>query len=194
MNTKFLGKTLVASALVLTTIGTGLHSSYLGLDTNKVVKTAKAEENMTNGQLWKKVKDSLIDSKIISGNENETVKVTFTTTSGQSNSVESTANHDTVTNTPSNFSKLSQIDITKVNITDFNTRIDANETWKTLTQKLKGQGLVTDGDTVTIHSSDKTDPEIKGKVGSEMNDHKGLMLNKRDQQNYNRIIAKLKFP
>lgn len=180
MNTKFLGKTLVASALVLTTIGTGLHSSYLGLDTNKVVKTAKVEENMTNGQLWKKVKDSLIDSKIISGNENETVKVTFTTTSGQSNSVESTANHDTVTNTPSNFSKLSQIDITKVNITDFNTRIDANETWKTLTQKLKGQGLVTDGDTVTIHSSDKTDPEIKGKVGSEMNDHKGLMLNKRD--------------
>lgn len=107
MNTKFLGKTLVASALVLTTIGTGLYSSYLGLDTNKVVKTAKAEENMTNGQLWKKVKDSLIDSKIISGNENETVKVTFTTTSGQSNSVESTANHDTVTNTPSNFSKLS---------------------------------------------------------------------------------------
>lgn len=180
MNTKFLGKTLVASALVLTTLGTGLHSSYLGLDTNKVVKTAKAEENMTNGQLWKKVKDSLIDSKIISGNENETVKVTFTTTSGQSNSVESTANHDTVTNTPSNFSKLSQIDITKVNITDFNTRIDANETCKTLTQKLKGQGLVTDGDTVTIHSNDKTDPEIKGKVGSEMNDHKGLMLNKRD--------------
>ncbi len=82
MNTKFLGKTLVASALVLTTLGTGLHSSYLGLDTNKVVKTAKAEENMTNGQLWKKVKDSLIDSQIISGNEHETVKVTFTTTSG----------------------------------------------------------------------------------------------------------------
>lgn len=55
MNTKFLGKTLVASALVLTTLGTGLHSSYLGLDTNKVVKTAKAEEKMTDGQLWKKV-------------------------------------------------------------------------------------------------------------------------------------------
>ncbi|NGW81653.1 DUF4888 domain-containing protein, partial [Staphylococcus aureus] len=32
MNTKFLGKTLVASALVLTTLGTGLHSSYLGLN------------------------------------------------------------------------------------------------------------------------------------------------------------------
>ncbi|MCM0450532.1 DUF4888 domain-containing protein [Staphylococcus aureus] len=183
MNTKFLGKTLVASALVLTTLGTGLHSSYLGLDTNKVVKTAKAEENMTEGQLWKKVKNSLIDSNIISGNENETVKVTFTTTSGQSNSVESTGNQTgDVFSKPSNFSKLSQIDITKKNIPseDFNTRIDANETWKTLTQKLKGQGLVTDGDTVTIHSNDKADPEIKGKVGSEMNDHKGLMLNKRD--------------
>ncbi|MBR9178016.1 DUF4888 domain-containing protein, partial [Staphylococcus aureus] len=78
MNTKFLGKTLVASALVLTTLGTGLHSSYLGLNTNKVVKTAKAEEKMTNGQLWKKVKDSLIDSNIISGNENEEIKITVT--------------------------------------------------------------------------------------------------------------------
>lgn len=77
MNTKFLGKTLVASALVLTTLGTGLHSSYLGLNTNKVVKTAKAEEKMTNGQLWKKVKDSLIDSNIISGNENEEITVTY---------------------------------------------------------------------------------------------------------------------
>lgn len=47
MNTKFLGKTLVAGALVLTTLGAGLHSSYLGLDTNKIVKTAKAEEKMT---------------------------------------------------------------------------------------------------------------------------------------------------
>ncbi|MCJ8084402.1 DUF4888 domain-containing protein, partial [Staphylococcus aureus] len=29
MNTKFLGKTLVASALVLTTLGTGLHLSLI---------------------------------------------------------------------------------------------------------------------------------------------------------------------
>ncbi|MBR9082497.1 DUF4888 domain-containing protein, partial [Staphylococcus aureus] len=56
MNTKFLGKTLVASALVLTTLGTGLHSSYLGLDTNKVVKTAKAD-SLTDGQLWLGVKN-----------------------------------------------------------------------------------------------------------------------------------------
>ncbi|SUK96179.1 beta-lactamase [Staphylococcus aureus] len=77
-----------------------------------------------------KVKDSLIDSQIISGNEHETVKVTFTTTSGQSNSVQSTANHDTVSDTPSNFSKLNQIDLTKVNISDLNTTIDATKLGK----------------------------------------------------------------
>ncbi|MDG6706136.1 DUF4888 domain-containing protein, partial [Staphylococcus aureus] len=113
MNTKFLGKTLVASALVLTTLGTGLHSSYLGLDTNKVVKTAKAEENMTEGQLWKKVRDSLIDSQIISGNNGESVKVTYSNGTGQSNSVESTGNQTgDVFSTPSNFSKLNNITIT----------------------------------------------------------------------------------
>ncbi|HGZ9356974.1 TPA: DUF4888 domain-containing protein [Staphylococcus aureus] len=154
MNTKFLGKTLVASALVLTTLGTGLHSSYLGLNTNKVVKTAKAEENMTNGQLWKKVKDSLIDSNIISGNEYESVKVSYVRTDGQSSNVESTANHDDVTSTPSNFSKLTQIDISKQNIdgSDFNTKLDANATWKSLTKKLEEQGLLKTGDKVTIHS------------------------------------------
>ncbi len=55
MNTKFLGKTLVASALVLTTLGTGLHSSYLGTITNKVVKTAKARK-WTDGR-FEKTKD-----------------------------------------------------------------------------------------------------------------------------------------
>ncbi|HDT6323675.1 TPA: DUF4888 domain-containing protein [Staphylococcus aureus] len=183
MNTKFLGKTLVASALVLTTLGTGLHSSYLGLDTNKVVKTAKAEENMTDGQLWKKVKDSLIDSQIISGNENETVKVTYTTTSGQSNSVESTGNQTgDVFSTPSNFSKLSQIDITKQNIdgSDFNTKLDANATWKSLTKKLEEQGLIKTGDKVTIHSKDSNDPKITGTVGQDFTEHKGFNLNKRD--------------
>ncbi len=161
MNTKFLGKTLVASALVLTTLGTGLHSSYLGLDTNKVVKTAKAEENMTNGQLWKKVKDSLIDSNIISGNGYESVKVSYVRTDGQSSNVESTANHDDVTSTPSNFSKLTQIDISKQNIdgSDFNTKLDANATWKSLTKKLEEQGLLKTGDKVTIHSKDSNDPK-----------------------------------
>ena len=82
MNKKLLGKTLVASALVLTTLGTGFHSSYLGLDTNKVFKTAKAEENMTDGQLWNKVKLSLIDSNIISGNGYESVKESYVRTDG----------------------------------------------------------------------------------------------------------------
>lgn len=94
MNTKFLGKTLVASALVLTTLGTGLHSSYLGLDTNKVVKTAKAEENMTNGQLWLGVKKSLIDALIISGNENEEIKVTYVNKDGHSNIVTAYGNNN----------------------------------------------------------------------------------------------------
>ncbi|MGE5069355.1 MAG: DUF4888 domain-containing protein, partial [Bacillota bacterium] len=92
MNTKFLGKTLVASALVLTTLGTGLHSSYLGLDTNKVVKTAKAEEKMTDGQLWKKVKDSLHDSDIILSNEYETINVTYLLSNGYSSSVSAPGN------------------------------------------------------------------------------------------------------
>ncbi|HDC5231987.1 TPA: DUF4888 domain-containing protein [Staphylococcus aureus] len=182
MNTKFLGKTLVASALVLTTLGTGLHSSYLGLNTNKVVKTAKTEENMTNGQLWKKVKDSLIDSNIISGNEYESVKVSYVRTDGQSSNVESTANHDDVTSTPSNFSKLTQIDISKQNIdgSDFNTKLDANATWKSLTKKLEEQGLLKTGDKVTIHSKDSNDPKITGTVGQDFTDHKGFNLNKRD--------------
>ncbi|ORN48977.1 DUF4888 domain-containing protein, partial [Staphylococcus aureus] len=94
MNTKFLGKTLVASALVLTTLGTGLHSSYLGLDTNKVVKTAKAEEKMTDGQLWKKVKDSLHDSDIILSNEYETINVTYLLSNGYSSSVSAPGNDD----------------------------------------------------------------------------------------------------
>ncbi|WGZ27887.1 DUF4888 domain-containing protein, partial [Staphylococcus aureus] len=92
MNTKFLGKTLVASALVLTTLGTGLHSSYLGLDTNKVVKTAKAEEKMTDGQLWNKVKLSLIDSDIISGNKDEDIKVTYSLKDDNSSSVFASVN------------------------------------------------------------------------------------------------------
>ncbi|MBR9006554.1 DUF4888 domain-containing protein, partial [Staphylococcus aureus] len=119
MNTKFLGKTLVASALVLTTLGTGLHSSYLGLNTNKVVKTAKAEEKMTNGQLWKKVKDSLIDSNIISGNENEeiTINVTYLLSNGYSSSVSAPGNDDGGHLTQSiDFKGLKQIDLTKENV------------------------------------------------------------------------------
>ncbi|MEC7040832.1 DUF4888 domain-containing protein [Staphylococcus aureus] len=180
MNTKFLGKTLVASALVLTTLGTGLHSSYLGLDTNKVVKTAKAEEK-TNTVIWQGVKKSLIDSNIISGNQGETVKISFLLNNGQSTSIESTANHDSFTNTSNNFSKLTQIDIKKENIPgdDFNTTVDANNTWKNLTSSLVSNGLAEKGQTVSIYSKD-TSTVITAKIGEDFNDHKDFYLNKRD--------------
>ncbi|HGO1810273.1 TPA: DUF4888 domain-containing protein [Staphylococcus aureus] len=185
MNTKFLGKTLVASALVLTTLGTGLHSSYLGFDTNKVVKTAKAEENMTNGQLWKKVKDSLIDGDIISGNENEDVKVTYMNKNGQSSSIESSANHnDDVSSTQSNFSKLSHIDITRQNVgpEDFNKVLDGKTTWDKFVKGLLDKGLVTDGQSVSIQAVDPTNSStttITGTVGGGVTNGNGDKLTKR---------------
>ncbi|HEA0001316.1 DUF4888 domain-containing protein [Staphylococcus aureus] len=185
MNAKFLGKTLVASALVLTTLGTGLHSSYLGLDTNKVVKTAKAEENMTNGQLWKKVKDSLIDGDIISGNENEDVKVTYMNKNGQSSSIESSANHnDDVSSTQSNFSKLSHIDITRQNVgsEDFNKVLDGKTTWDKFVKGLLDKGLVTDGQSVSIQAVDPTNSStttITGTVGGGVTNGNGDKLTKR---------------
>ena len=128
-----------------------------------------------------KVKDSLIDSNIISGNGYESVKVSYVRTDGQSSNVESTANHDDVTSTPSNFSKLTQIDISKQNIdgSDFNTKLDANATWKSLT-KIRRTRIVKTGDKVTIHSKDSNDPKITGTVGQDFTDHKGFNLNKRD--------------
>ncbi|HDP5791337.1 TPA: DUF4888 domain-containing protein [Staphylococcus aureus] len=185
MNTKFLGKTLVASALVLTTLGTGLHSSYLGLDTNKVVKTAKAEENMTNGQLWLGVKKSLIDALIISGNENEEIKVTYVNKDGHSNIVTAYGNNnDNFSSTPSNFSNLKEIDMNKVNVpsNDFNTTVNGDDSWKTLTSKLKEKGLVTDGQTVTIHCNDKsnnTKSSVTVKVGEGVTSGSGTIFTKR---------------
>ncbi|MCS5349123.1 DUF4888 domain-containing protein [Staphylococcus aureus] len=180
MNTKLLSKTLVASALVLTTLGTGLHSSYLGLDTNKVVKTAKAEEK-TNTEIWQGVKKSLIDSNIISGNQGETVKISFLLSNGQSTNIESTANHDSFTNNSNNFSKLTQIDIKKENIPadDFNTNVDANDAWKKLTSSLLSNKLAENGQTVSIYSKD-TNTVIAAKIGEDFNNHKGFYINKRD--------------
>ncbi|MBR8872955.1 DUF4888 domain-containing protein [Staphylococcus aureus] len=182
MNTKFLGKTLVASALVLTTLGTGLHSSYLGLNTNKVVKTAKAEEKMTNGQLWKKVKDSLIDSNIISGNENEeiTIKVTYLLSNGYSSSVSAPGNDDGGHLTQSiDFKGLKQIDLTKENVyDDFNKKLDAKNTWNSLTEKLKGLGLLQNGQKVSIYSSDSSSP-VSGKVGADLTSGGGTTFKKR---------------
>ncbi|UVJ30531.1 DUF4888 domain-containing protein [Staphylococcus aureus] len=185
MNTKFLGKTLVASALVLTTLGTGLHSSYLGLDTNKVVKTAKAEENMTDGQLWKKVKDSLIDSDIISGNRDEEIKVTYSLKDGNSPSVTAPGNDSGDNfNQKIDFGSLKQVDISKQNIgeEDFNKRLDANKTWNTFTQKLKDAGLLKNGQKVTIQATNPTTSStnsITGTVGETLNDKNADPLEKR---------------
>ncbi|WP_256084396.1 DUF4888 domain-containing protein, partial [Staphylococcus aureus] len=52
----------------------------IGVITNDIY--TKEDEKMTNGQLWKKVKDSLIDSNIISGNENEEITVTYVNKTG----------------------------------------------------------------------------------------------------------------
>ncbi|HCC5687815.1 DUF4888 domain-containing protein [Staphylococcus aureus] len=184
MNTKFLGKTLVASALVLTTLGTGLHSSYLGLDTNKVVKTAKAEENMTDGQLWKKVKDSLIDSDIISGNKDEDIKVTYSLKDDNSSSVSAPGNDNGDNfNQKIDFKGLKQIDLTKENVyDDFNKELDTKKTWDSLTTKLKDKGLVADGQKVTIHCNDKsnnTNTTVSGKVGEGISSNSGTTFKKR---------------
>ncbi|AJP66248.1 TPA: DUF4888 domain-containing protein [Staphylococcus aureus] len=184
MNTKFLGKTLVASALVLTTLGTGLHSSYLGLDTNKVVKTAKAEEKITDGQLWKKVKDSLIDSDIISGNKDEDIKVTYSLKDDNSSSVSAPGNDNGDNfNQKIDFKGLKQIDLTKENVyDDFNKELDTKKTWDSLTTKLKDKGLVADGQKVTIHCNDKsnnTNTTVSGKVGEGISSNSGTTFKKR---------------
>lgn len=184
MNTKFLGKTLVASALVLTTLGTGLHSSYLGLDTNKVVKTAKAEEKMTDGQLWNKVKLSLIDSDIISGNKDEDIKVTYSLKDDNSSSVSAPGNDNGDNfNQKIDFKGLKQIDLTKENVyDDFNKELDTKKTWDSLTTKLKDKGLVADGQKVTIHCNDKsnnTNTTISGKVGEGISSNSGTTFKKR---------------
>lgn len=184
MNTKFLGKTLVASALVLTTLGTGLHSSYLGLDTNKVVKTAKAEDKMTDGQLWNKVKLSLIDSDIISGNKDEDIKVTYSLKDDNSSSVSAPGNDNGDNfNQKIDFKGLKQIDITKENVyDDFNKELDTKKTWDSLTTKLKDKGLVADGQKVTIHCNDKsnnTNTTVSGKVGEGISSNSGTTFKKR---------------
>ncbi|HDK4324997.1 TPA: DUF4888 domain-containing protein [Staphylococcus aureus] len=184
MNKKFLGKTLVASALVLTTLGTGLHSSYLGLDTNKVVKTAKAEEKITDGQLWKKVKDSLIDSDIISGNKDEDIKVTYSLKDDNSSSVSAPGNDNGDNfNQKIDFKGLKQIDLTKENVyDDFNKELDTKKTWDSLTTKLKDKGLVADGQKVTIHCNDKsnnTNTTVSGKVGEGISSNSGTTFKKR---------------
>lgn len=132
-----------------------------------------------------KVKDSLIDGDIISGNENEDVKVTYMNKNGQSSSIESSANHnDDVSSTQSNFSKLSHIDITRQNVgsEDFNKVLDGKTTWDKFVKGLLDKGLVTDGQSVSIQAVDPTNSStttITGTVGGGVTNGNGDKLTKR---------------
>lgn len=172
MNKKLLTKTLIASVLVLTTVGSGFHSSS---NYNGINNVAKAAET-TDGQLWKNVRDALKEASIIDKTDQETVKVTYKLENGGEGSITGTANLDELST--SNNNTVNTVDITRVNPNG--NKLDANEAWKKLTDKLKEKNIVKDGDTVTIHSKDSTDPEISAKVGENYNGNKGLMLNQRD--------------
>ncbi|MGT2377833.1 DUF4888 domain-containing protein [Staphylococcus aureus] len=102
---------------------------------------------MTDGQLWKKVKDSLHDSDIILSNEYETINVTYLLSNGYYSSVSAPGNDDGGHLTQSiDFKGLKQIDLTKENVyDDFNKKLDAKNTWNSLTEKLKGLGLLQNG-------------------------------------------------
>lgn len=140
---------------------------------------------MTDGQLWKKVKDSLIDSDIISGNRDEEIKVTYSLKDGNSPSVTAPGNDSGDNfNQKIDFGSLKQVDISKQNIgeEDFNKRLDANKTWNTFTQKLKDAGLLKNGQKVTIQTTNPTTSStnsITGTVGETLNDKNADPLEKR---------------
>ncbi|HDI1513404.1 TPA: DUF4888 domain-containing protein [Staphylococcus aureus] len=177
MNKKLLTKTLIASALVLTTVGSGFHSSS---NYNGINNVAKAEQT-TDNELWKNVRDALKDANIIDKTDQETVEVKYKLKNGGERSITGTANLDklsTSNNSTVNTDSVNTVDITRVNPNG--NKLDANEAWKKLTDKLKEKNIVKDGDTVTIHSKDKKDPKISAKVGEDYNGNKGFMLNQRD--------------
>ncbi|ARM68469.1 DUF4888 domain-containing protein [Staphylococcus aureus] len=177
MNKKLLTKTLIASALVLTTVGSGFHSSS---NYNGINNVAKASE-ITDSELWKNVRDALKDANIIDKTDNETIKVKYKLKNGGESEISGTANLDNLSNT--NNSTVSPDSVNRVDITRVNpngNKLDANDAWKKLTQSLKEKNIVKDGDTVTIHSKDSTDPKISGKVGQDFTDHRNYMLDKKD--------------
>ncbi|HDW0857061.1 TPA: DUF4888 domain-containing protein [Staphylococcus aureus] len=177
MNKKLLTKTLIASALVLTTVGSGFHSSS---NYNGINNVAKAEQT-TDNELWKNVRDALKEANIIDKTDNENVKVTYKLANGGENSIEGTANLNELSNSnnkPINSDSVKSIDLSRKNPNG--DRFDANDAWKKLTDKLKEKQIVKDGDTVTIHSKDEKDPKISAKVGEVYNDNKQLMLFKKD--------------
>lgn len=177
MNKKLLTKTLIASALVLTTVGSGFHSSS---NYNGINNVAKASE-ITDSELWKNVRDALKDANIIDKTNNETIKVKYKLKNGGESEISGTANLDNLSNT--NNSTVSPDSVNTVDITRVNpngNKLDANDAWKKLTQSLKEKNIVKDGDTVTIHSKDSNDPKISGKVGQDFTDHRNYMLDKKD--------------
>ncbi|HDB4116862.1 TPA: DUF4888 domain-containing protein [Staphylococcus aureus] len=177
MNKKLLTKTLIASALVLTTVGSGFHSSS---NYNGINNVAKAAET-TDSELWKNVRDALKDANIIDKTDKETIKVKYKLKNGGESEISGTANLDNLSNT--NNSTVSPDSVNRVDITRVNpngNKLDANDAWKKLTQSLKEKNIVKDGDTVTIHSKDSTDPKISGKVGQDFTDHRNYMLDKKD--------------
>ncbi|GJF55684.1 hypothetical protein SASC256_24870 [Staphylococcus argenteus] len=65
---------------------------------------------------------------------------------------------------------------------DFNTTLNSDDCWNKLTSKLKEQGLLTDGQKVTIHCNDKsnnTNTSVTGKVGEGISSGSGTIFTKR---------------
>ena len=85
---------MIASALVLTTVGSGFHSSS---NYNGINNVAKAEQT-TDNELWKNVRDALKEANIIDKTDNENVKVTYKLANGGENSIEGTANLNELSN------------------------------------------------------------------------------------------------
>ncbi|HCX2139061.1 TPA: DUF4888 domain-containing protein [Staphylococcus aureus] len=177
MNKKLLTKTLIASALVLTTVGSGFHSSS---NYNAINNVATASE-ITDRDLWKNVRDALKDANIIDKTDQETVEVKYKLKNGGESSIAGTSNLDELSssnNSPVNSNSVYSINLTRKNPNG--NQIDANSTWKKLTQSLKEKGIVKDSDKVSIYSKDHTDPKISGIVGQDFTDHSNYMLYKKD--------------
>ncbi|HGZ7082507.1 DUF4888 domain-containing protein [Staphylococcus aureus] len=177
MNKKLLTKTLIASALVLTTVGSGFHSSS---NYNGINNVAKAEQT-TDNALRKNVRDALKDANIIDKTDNENVKVTYKIENGGENTIEGTANLENIST--SNNPKINPQNVTKINITRKNSNypnIDANNTWKKLTEKLKEKNIVNNGDNVSILSTDPKDETVFGKVGEDKSNVSNRYINPKD--------------
>ncbi len=174
MNKKLLTKTLIASALVLTTVGSGFHSSS---NYNGINNVAKAAET-TDGQLWKGVRDSLKEANIIDKSDNENVKVTYKIENGGENTVSGTASLDSLSTNQNINAEITKIEIERKNPNYSN--INTDEAWKKLTKSLKEKNLVKNGAKVSIYSKDPSDITITGKVGDSNSNAINRIINPKD--------------